>query len=284
EAKGERLLDEFARVSLQKTETTARLKELLSGLWPIHVTDIQNRVTGLSSWANADRQFTWMAAIYERIMQEFEKLETQSETLSRNLADQKRIKKALQSEVAEVESTKDELLKEKLSFLRKVQEVRVMKLKQEEQLQAILSTVESMEFELHTLTDRSFSRLQGHLPWPGNGKIVSTFNPSANPPKRGIGIVVHDNQPVTAVSWGKVVHNDQLRGFGRVVILSQGEEYYTLYAYLSESHVKMGQKVEKGEPIGTTGFYPQADGPGLYFELRFGQKAVNPMDWLSSSG
>jgi septal ring factor EnvC (AmiA/AmiB activator) len=126
--------------------------------------------------------------------------------------------------------------------------------------------------------------LQGHLPWPGHGKVVASFNPGAAPPVRGIGIEVDRKQPVQAVSWGKVVHNDQLRGFGRVVILYHGDDYYTLYAFLANSPLRMGQKVEKGETIGTTGFYPPANGPGLYFELRFGQKAVNPMDWLASSG
>jgi septal ring factor EnvC (AmiA/AmiB activator) len=38
--------------------------------------------------------------------------------------------------------------------------------------------------------------------------------------------------------------------------------------------------VEKDEPIGHAGYYPEAHGNGLYFELRFRQKPINPQLWL----
>ena len=79
-----------------------------------------------------------------------------------------------------------------------------------------------------------------------------------------------------SIFWGKVVHNDTLRGFGHVVIVYHGFDYYSLYAYLSETYVRNGQEVEKDEPLGVVGYYPKADGPGLYFELRFHQKPINP--------
>jgi murein DD-endopeptidase MepM/ murein hydrolase activator NlpD len=40
--------------------------------------------------------------------------------------------------------------------------------------------------------------------------------------------------------------------------------------------------VENGESLGQAGFYPLAKGAGLYFELRFGQKAINPEQWLGT--
>jgi len=85
---------------------------------------------------------------------------------------------------------------------------------------------------------------------------------------------------VRSVFWGKVVHNDVLRGLGKVVILFHGGDYYTLYAYLSDTSVQTGQDVEKDEVIGHVGYYPEAHGNGLYFELRFHQKPINPLLWL----
>ena len=38
----------------------------------------------------------------------------------------------------------------------------------------------------------------------------------------------------------------------------------------------------QGEKLGVSGFYPKANGNGLYFELRFHQKAINPLKWLQS--
>jgi septal ring factor EnvC (AmiA/AmiB activator) len=75
-----------------------------------------------------------------------------------------------------------------------------------------------------------------------------------------------------------------LRGFGQVVILYHGQQYYTLYAYLAGSSVKVGQDVEKGETIGKAGFYPKAQTSGLYFELRYGKKTLDPESWFKASG
>jgi len=85
---------------------------------------------------------------------------------------------------------------------------------------------------------------------------------------------------VRSVFWGKVVHNDVLRGLGKVVILYHSGDYNSLYAYLSDVNVETGQDVEKDEPLGHAGYYPEAHGNGLYFELRFRQKPINPQLWL----
>jgi septal ring factor EnvC (AmiA/AmiB activator) len=95
-----------------------------------------------------------------------------------------------------------------------------------------------------------------------------------------LSLALNKDDSVRAVSWGKVVYDDQLRGFGRVIIVFHGKDYYSLYAFLSQSRVKVGQKIEKGEIIGQCGYYPRIKGTGLYFELRFRQKAINPLLWL----
>jgi murein hydrolase activator len=274
---------EFGRVQKSRNETVGTLKLLLGSLWPLHITNLQSQLDSYSSWAEADRQFAWVSAIYHQVERTLLELERQGAALNANLAAQEQARAKLLATVQGVDRTKDSLLSERLVFLSKVQEVRARKLESEEHLRQVLSAIESMKYELKSLTDRSFKGFQGHLPWPVSGKVVSPFDPASNPPRRGIGLALNGPDQVTAVSWGKVVHNDQLRGFGQVVILTHGNDYYTLYAFLSEAAVKVGQNVERGEVIGRAGYYPQAKGPGLYFELRSGQKAVNPLLWLSSS-
>ena len=274
----------FGRVKTQQEETAATLRALLGSLWPLHLSSVQDQLSAYSSWAEADRQFTWTSAIYLEIEQSLNELRRQEAELSANLAAQDQARARLMAKVQEVERTKESLLDERLTFLKRVQEVRARKLESEEHLQEILAAIDSMQFELKALTNRSFKGFQGHLPWPVKGRVISGFDLSTDPPRRGIGLALGGAEQVTAVSWGKVVHNDQLRGFGQVVILTHGNDYYTLYAFLSESRVKVGQDVERGEVLGRAGYYPQAKGPGLYFELRSGPKAVNPLLWLSSSG
>jgi len=112
---------------------------------------------------------------------------------------------------------------------------------------------------------------------------VRRYAPDAKPPVRGLGLSVGQGDPVRAVAYGRVVHNDTMRGFGRVVILMHGQAYYTLYAFLADSPLRLGQEVGGGQQVGTAGFYPDANGPGVYFELRFHQKAINPDAWLLSA-
>jgi septal ring factor EnvC (AmiA/AmiB activator) len=111
-------------------------------------------------------------------------------------------------------------------------------------------------------------------------ELAGRFRPSSSPPRRGVSLRVDKGAPVTAVSWGKVVHDDILRGFGRVIIILHGEDYYSLYAYLADSRVDVGQDVAMGDVLGTAGYHPELQAPGLYFELRFHQKAINPEGWL----
>ena len=121
---------------------------------------------------------------------------------------------------------------------------------------------------------------KGKTPWPAKGKVVVRYAPNASPPVRGIGLSLAANAEVRAVAWGKVVHSDVLRGLGYVVVLMHPKQYYTVYAHLSGSPYKVGQEVKQGAVLGRAGHYPPAGGPGIYFELRSHEKAVNPETWL----
>jgi len=158
--------------------------------------------------------------------------------------------------------------------------VRAQKLSAEEQLKDILQSIIELNYQLKLLTTKKFTDFKGQMPWPGQGKVVEDFRPEADPPHRGVSLAMAEDAAVHAVSWGKVVHSDVLRGYGPVVIIYHGEDYYSLYAFLKNVTVRVGQEVEKDERIGSAGFYPKVDGPGLYFELRFHQNPVNPNSWL----
>ena len=120
------------------------------------------------------------------------------------------------------------------------------------------------------------------MPWPASGHVVAKYAPAASPPVNGVGLALNNGDVVKAVSWGKVVHNDILRGMGRVVVLLHDKDYYTVYAYLDESNLKIGQEVKQGQTLGTAGYYPPAKGTGTYFELRHHQKTINPNGWLAA--
>ncbi len=257
------------------------LKIMLAKLWPIHSRKLENKFGSLEDWESSDRNFVWLASVYKEAKAELTKAENQSKKIFENLEVQKELRIKSEKKLTTINKTKDLLLKDKLSLLSGIRRIRSMKMSREEELKALLDTINKLNYKLKSLTSKKILNFKGELPAPCDGKVKLDFDPSAKPPVRGEGFETNGNINVKSIFWGKVVHNDTLRGFGRVVIIYHGYNYYSLYAYLSESLVKTGQEVEKDEVIGKTGYYPALKGTGLYFELRFHQKPVNPEKWLS---
>lgn len=65
-------------------------------------------------------------------------------------------------------------------------------------------------------------------------------------------------------------------GYGKEVVVDHGFGYTTRYAHLHDISVKKGQKVTRGEVIGTLGNTGRSTGPHLHYEIRKDNRAVNP--------
>lgn len=259
----------------------ASLNKMLTALWPVHTKKFENKFGLDQGWEKADRRFTWLSSIYKDAKKELDRARKQEKLILANLEKQRQLKADAADQLDKINGTKDSLLDDKLALLSGIRKIRSLKFSREEELKDILSTINKLNYKLKTLTSKKITAHKGGLPWPGKGKVAVDFNLRAKPPVRGIGIKTDGPTNVQSIFWGKVVHNDTLRGFGRVVIIYHGYNYYSLYAYLSESFVKNGQEVEKDELIGKSGYYPKIKDSGLYFELRFHQKPVNPLKWLA---
>ncbi len=284
EQREQQLQNEHKQLEQKAEAAKSDLLKLLQFYWPVYVHSQSFDPGRFSSSQEARRDMVWLGELYGLVLDQARQLVKEQESLKQSLAKQQSLRKQVARQVEEIRSTQDELLQERLKFLRQVQEVRARRLAKEEQLQEIQNTISELQQRVKLLKTRDIQELKGHLPWPAQGTKVLGFNNNADPPHQGIGLALTEGQAVQAVSWGRVVFSDTLRGYGQVVILFHGDEYYTLYAFLSRSLVQVGQDVEKGEIVGQAGFYPKTKGPGLYFELRLGQKPINPESWLVSSG
>lgn len=273
----------YDKISAEKSATQKELSALLQNIWPIFLESQSRSGLEVMEWMELDRRMTWLKAIYSQAEDTYSLLQTQAGKQATNLARLHMVKDEYQSSIDKINKSKDQLLSEKLAFLQELQEVRAQRLAGEEMISEIMDVIKSLNYQMQAVSEREFEALKGHLLWPADGQLVSSYNPSANPPHNGLSISIGNNSKVRAISWGKVVHNGTLRGFGRVVILFHGQDYYTLYAYLSDSNLQIGQDVEKGETIGIAGYYPKLNTDGVYFELRFKQKAINPVPWLTES-
>ncbi|HYB43115.1 MAG TPA: peptidoglycan DD-metalloendopeptidase family protein [Candidatus Methylomirabilis sp.] len=135
-----------------------------------------------------------------------------------------------------------------------------------------------------------FGALRGRLLWPADGKVVGEFGPQINPRfgtktfRNGIDIDVAEGTSIAAVYGGRVLYTGWFRGYGNLIIVDHGGEYYTLYAHAAEIKVKEGDEVRQGQTIGTVGDTGSLQGPRLYFEVRYEGKPQDPAKWLQPRG
>jgi septal ring factor EnvC (AmiA/AmiB activator) len=135
-----------------------------------------------------------------------------------------------------------------------------------------------------------FGELRGRLPWPAAGRILTAFGPQVHPRfgtktfRNGVDIEAAEGAAVAAVYAGHVVYTGWFKGYGNLIILDHGHEYYTLYAHVAEILVKEGEDVRPAQRIGTVGDTGSLAGPRLYFEVRYQGKPQDPEQWLRQRG
>jgi murein hydrolase activator len=126
---------------------------------------------------------------------------------------------------------------------------------------------------------------RGSLPWPVEGRVLVGFGRRKHPRfdtytlHNGIELDAPPDTPVRAVHEGRVVFADRFLGYGLMVIVDHGGKHHSLYAQLGELAVVPGQTVSAGTVVGTTGT-GGAEGPGLYFEMRYQGRPEDPLEWL----
>ncbi len=130
----------------------------------------------------------------------------------------------------------------------------------------------------------SFGKLRGKLTRPVSGRIVGQFgrprSGAGSTVWQGIHIRAPEGADVAACAAGKVVFSDWLRGFGNLIIIDHGNTYMSVYANNESIFKNVGDIVKQGETISSVGSSGGVGEPGLYFELRYKGKPINPQPWL----
>ncbi len=119
------------------------------------------------------------------------------------------------------------------------------------------------------------------LIWPTKGRLTSKFGPRNNRMHDGIDIAAKIGTKVVAAASGEVVYADnRLTGYGNLIIIRHNKTMFTAYAHNDRNFVKKGDKVKRGQVIAHVGNSGRVTGPHLHFELRSGDKAIDPLPYL----
>ena len=119
--------------------------------------------------------------------------------------------------------------------------------------------------------------------WPVKGEVISTFGPKPGKLRNdGINIAAPLGTIVRAAENGVVAYAvNELRGYGKMLLIRHQDGWITAYAHNKELLVVQGALVARGDAIALVGKSGSVDFPQTHFEIRQGEKAVNPDSHLS---
>ena len=126
---------------------------------------------------------------------------------------------------------------------------------------------------------------EGKFIRPTKGRLTSPFgkyreyNTGVRRHHYGTDIANVVGTPIYASNHGIVTLADRLHIYGNAVILNHGQGVSTSYNHLSDIHVKVGERVEKGQRIGLMGATGQATGSHLHWGMVVKGVAVAPEEW-----
>jgi len=94
----------------------------------------------------------------------------------------------------------------------------------------------------------------------------------------GVDIAAPQGTGVFVAAEGRVLRTGyEAAGYGRFVEIRHPNGMTTLYGHLSRLDVATGDTVETGARIGLVGSTGRSTGPHLHFEVRRGERQVNPV-------
>ena len=117
---------------------------------------------------------------------------------------------------------------------------------------------------------------------PVEGSITSSFGVRMHPIYHlplfhaGIDFAVPEGTRVQSTGDGIVAFSGYDKGFGQKVTINHGYGYKTVYAHLSKSLVRQGQKVKRGDVIALSGNTGVSTGPHMHYEVHKNNVIVNP--------
>ena len=85
---------------------------------------------------------------------------------------------------------------------------------------------------------------------------------------------------IYATGDGVIVSATRNQGYGNCIVIDHGYDYKTLYGHLDKYMVRVGQKVLRGEVIGTVGLTGRTSGYHLHYEVLYKDRHDDPAKYF----
>ena len=118
--------------------------------------------------------------------------------------------------------------------------------------------------------------------WPVQGRVVQPFGDRADGSRSdGLDIVAEEGSPVRAAQAGVVSYaGSGIPGYGNMLLLTHPGGLVTVYAHNDRLLVGTGDTVYRGQPIASVGRSGGAAVAELHFQLRAGERPIDPTPHL----
>jgi len=124
---------------------------------------------------------------------------------------------------------------------------------------------------------------------PVDGKPTSNFgtrsyyNGQRRSPHAGVDFVGKPGTPIHAANRGEIVVAAPMYFTGNTVVVDYGERLFSVFAHLSEIHVKTGDTVEPATVVGLVGATGRVTGPHLHWSVRLNGARVDPLSLVAAT-
>lgn len=121
---------------------------------------------------------------------------------------------------------------------------------------------------------------------PVDGWITSSFGSRVSPftgeksQHRGIDVAAAVGTPIHAPADGVVIFTGAKAGFGNFIMIAHGYGVVSRYGHNHQNMVQVGQRVKRGEQIGTVGMTGRTTGPHLHYEIWVNGRVENPKKFI----
>ena len=145
---------------------------------------------------------------------------------------------------------------------------------------------ERIRRQREALKTKSFSSLKGQLSWPASGKVISKFGRKWNSELKtttnntGIDIKGKPGTPISAVMGGIVTTITFIRGYGNIIIIDHGGDFFTIYSHVTKIQTNVDSEVRAGDILAYMGDSGSINGAKLHFEIWGKDQKLDPEKWL----